>query len=497
MAYAEYEFHLSQFRAHLSGTTPHPLPASFIAPTGYWTSAEKDAFFHGLQIHSRIRPDLIAAGIKTKTAIDVCTYIDLLDAAAEEFAPVPSLRALLKPAMEMSDLWIEHEESQAPKLVEMEREMEKDEPDDMSDTENDTWQKENALSRLNVHHLSALDKMRRHAFRDPPSDGTTAPESKRRAYKRLYMRKKRAETTGTDADLDSVKLIVGRKVTRLLGRKPRPAKYKVRGTKKWIHSIDGGQQRKITPAVTLEVQESSSSSGDSDTKHTRKGGLPSVSRATRELEKKGIDASVLSDSELDVFALSVLGKLMKSTHNDVAPEGVEEKFRTCLSFETVVLLKDILLDFITPVIHNAISLREKEVTLKQDITVWRLDKQDEITASNVNDALRMHPQSYAFATEEDRSEVESNASESDDEGERRFTEDKADFPLRLSLAREIMSPFINLLTEDDDDDLLAADTDEDELICELDEEVVLDGLDRQKEVDYDKELWIATRQHVL
>lgn len=65
-----------------------------------WTEVEKDAFFHAVAAHSRLRPDLIAASIKTKNMYDVCLYMRCLDDALAtlkedelELDPAPDLIA--------------------------------------------------------------------------------------------------------------------------------------------------------------------------------------------------------------------------------------------------------------------------------------------------------------------------------------------------------------------------------------------------------------------
>jgi hypothetical protein len=73
--------HISNTRYHLTGTPDHPEPPytpSFHPPTAYWTPAEKALFFRALSVHSRLRPDLIAASIGTKSTADVAIYISLL-----------------------------------------------------------------------------------------------------------------------------------------------------------------------------------------------------------------------------------------------------------------------------------------------------------------------------------------------------------------------------------------------------------------------------------
>jgi hypothetical protein len=73
--------HISATRHHLTGIPEHPEPPcapSFHPPTGYWTPAEKSLFFRALSAHSRLRPDLIAASIGTKSTVDVAIYLSLL-----------------------------------------------------------------------------------------------------------------------------------------------------------------------------------------------------------------------------------------------------------------------------------------------------------------------------------------------------------------------------------------------------------------------------------
>jgi hypothetical protein len=50
----DYRNHLSATQDHLLGSqNPDPLlKCSYISPTGYWTSAEKNIFFHALVMHS-------------------------------------------------------------------------------------------------------------------------------------------------------------------------------------------------------------------------------------------------------------------------------------------------------------------------------------------------------------------------------------------------------------------------------------------------------------
>ncbi|EIW59330.1 uncharacterized protein TRAVEDRAFT_71439 [Trametes versicolor FP-101664 SS1] len=128
---ALYHTHLDDFRAHLAGRDgSEPLPASYFPPNACWSAAEKDAFFRGLAIHSRLRPDLIAEEVKTKTVPDVCVYLALLEEATHEASrttvyvgaetrPVdPRLpRQELPAAVEVSDMWLQLEERMSGALV--------------------------------------------------------------------------------------------------------------------------------------------------------------------------------------------------------------------------------------------------------------------------------------------------------------------------------------------------------------------------------------------
>lgn len=148
-AYATDFFeHVREFLGHCKGSDGRaPLLPSFLPPAGYWTSEEKDIFFHGLTIHSRLRPDLIAAEIKTKTVVDVCVYLDMLEEATSKLMTdigdhvnartqrsTVILRRELPAASEVSDEWIAVEEQKAlaiirakPEMFERELQEERDE----------------------------------------------------------------------------------------------------------------------------------------------------------------------------------------------------------------------------------------------------------------------------------------------------------------------------------------------------------------------------------
>ena len=121
LSYAdEFQRHQQWVQKHLSGRIDdnedeRPAPCLYW-PTSFWTSAEKERFFHALTIHSRWRPDLIAGEVKTKTTVDVCAYIDALEKAALT-GDTQLKREDMPIATEVSERWIRHEEDIAAELV--------------------------------------------------------------------------------------------------------------------------------------------------------------------------------------------------------------------------------------------------------------------------------------------------------------------------------------------------------------------------------------------
>ena len=117
---AQFRVHQKFVQAHLKGTLndEQPLLPAFFPPSSYWSSHEKDRFFHGLAVYSRFRPDLIAESIKTKTIFDVCLYLDILQTASSSLPSEihASLTNSCEPAMEVSSAWIQNEEKIAAAL---------------------------------------------------------------------------------------------------------------------------------------------------------------------------------------------------------------------------------------------------------------------------------------------------------------------------------------------------------------------------------------------
>ena len=86
-----------------------------------WTSAEQHAFFRALAVHSRWRPDLIAAALPTKTAWQVDHYLAALEeGAAGDDTDESDSDLEIEPAYEVSEAWIAAEEALASDVIEEE-----------------------------------------------------------------------------------------------------------------------------------------------------------------------------------------------------------------------------------------------------------------------------------------------------------------------------------------------------------------------------------------
>ena len=98
--------------AHISSTHHHPTGAPeppelpyapfFHPPTGYWTATESALFFRALSAHFRLRPDLIAASITTKSTADVAVYLSLLCDGVSSSGPTAITRDLHPASHEVS-----------------------------------------------------------------------------------------------------------------------------------------------------------------------------------------------------------------------------------------------------------------------------------------------------------------------------------------------------------------------------------------------------------
>ncbi|KAF4598617.1 hypothetical protein EYR38_007023 [Pleurotus pulmonarius] len=198
----QFRQHTQEVRTHLAGKTADELPPSFIPPAGYWTSAEKDLFFRGICTYSRLRSDLIAESIGTKSMLDVCTYIDILESAS---ARVPTRdsdagtkRGDLEIATEMSRSWIKWENGQASALASAEPLWEAAETERLQEAtlaekaatvpseltregflawkadREARWSADSVLNNLGKYHLKAMDAVLNDGKPEPDDDEQTS-----------------------------------------------------------------------------------------------------------------------------------------------------------------------------------------------------------------------------------------------------------------------------------------------------------------------------------
>jgi len=380
--------HISATFHHLTGAPKHPEPPyepSFYPPTGYWSSAEKALFFRALSAHSRLRPDLIAASIRTKSTADVIVYLSLLREGAarandgDHTTTIPRDRhpAAHEVSAELVALEDQHaaristaEPAGAMEMVSMAREevartvrigmrgrsgkgqtgREGDEDGEGQSVRKEAyerwrgerdveWAREDFVGRLDAIGLQVLDRVLRrdeerraeagsgngegegedhvnerrgssttlhpvatassrtietHATTPNPSPPPVAPNpndhiegvpdtvqsnlsptSRRRIYKRLHMRRKRADASGGVVKLDPARLKPGRKVSAT-------SKFKM-------------------PHVKDE---------DENVKRRARGDTRPY-KMQRELERLGIGAEYLRANGLGLFHLGALGRLMR------------------------------------------------------------------------------------------------------------------------------------------------------------------------------------------
>ena len=384
--------HISATRHHLTGAPEPPeppYPPSFHPPTGYWTSAEKALFFRALTVYSRLRPDLIAASIGTKSTADVAVYLSLLregatrvnndkagSSSSRHGAAITIGRDQHQAAHEVSTELVDLEDQHATRIclaepmhvkeVESEARAEalrtakngirvrrgeggkgherdregqrarREEFEQLRAEHEVEWAREDALARLDIVGLQVLDRMLRadeekkmktgsgvedtitttlhpvasssspagelHATTLPRSSppATAAPDedgeddanatlsnlspaSRRLISKRLHMRRKRAEASGSIAQLDPARQKPGRKTSATSKyRQPKP-----------------------------RSDDNDTTDGENPNPKQPERGNTRPYKVQHEFERLGIGAHHLRENGLGLFHLGALGRLMR------------------------------------------------------------------------------------------------------------------------------------------------------------------------------------------
>lgn len=158
---AHFRSHLADVQDHLKGNNHAPLPPSYISPTGFWTSLEKELFFHALSVNSRLRPDLISESIGTKTTLDVCAYISVLEKAAaqEQLAHSVDIRQNLPCSVDASQDLIDWEDENSKSWAEAEPLW--DAVTRKKGAQNDAQKQDEIMSCLDSCHLMVMESILR------------------------------------------------------------------------------------------------------------------------------------------------------------------------------------------------------------------------------------------------------------------------------------------------------------------------------------------------
>ncbi|KAJ3554760.1 hypothetical protein NM688_g2943 [Phlebia brevispora] len=211
-----YLAHLSSHMAATSITTDPLLGPSYFAPAVRWTGAEKEVFFRALAVHSGLRPDLIAAAVRTKGISDVIAYIDALNDALSEslhrgvassakskgkeratYTYTPLSRDEFLTAHEVSAAWIEREEQLARAVTADESQMVADATERQREEEVHKMRRTTrARKRRKVDNGGAQAE---HRKRDRDKDRDREGEKARRARFETWLVQRRAEWEVRDA----------------------------------------------------------------------------------------------------------------------------------------------------------------------------------------------------------------------------------------------------------------------------------------------------------
>ncbi|ESK97066.1 hypothetical protein Moror_6287 [Moniliophthora roreri MCA 2997] len=542
--------HVAGFEKHLLGSGDRSLLPSRVATSSYWTSSEKETFFHSLSVHSRYRPDLIALDIKSKSIADVCVYLTLLEKAAAEAEPIN--RGKFSIAMTVSDSWVRVEEEQAKGILDSQ-----DTPEggrvryETSVQEIEAYRsgieldqavsREKLMSRLSEHHLNVMDVLLdghtqpvtepqlesmdiphsspgvahtqpRSPERSPdtlvaqqdsaihpsthqqdsspefqpPDSANLSPASRRRFRKRLYMRRKRAAQTGGIVSLDPAILPRGKKSRG--GVAQREARE---ATQDIDVKHDTNAQSSAVPQDALLREEVGMNVTESTT--------PTLSKeeiVKNEWEALGIDAQTLVSNDLGLFHLESLGHFM-GLFRYTSSEDVCGDTTSSISAKTIQSLQCLVRAFVLDVVHHTIVLKEEERRLKSQTKVWNTGN-DEISLATINHALALvgytgSGKRKLFSKLQRRAKPEPQDSESS-AGDDSDVPDSHDYKIETYTSVFTPVPALSRVSahghfEMDLDEEILSTENEEQLLMELEEEKKLDANDCVLEAQYEEQLW--------
>ncbi|KAG1764862.1 hypothetical protein EV702DRAFT_1153319 [Suillus placidus] len=254
------------------------------------------------------------------------------------------------------------------------------------------WERDDLLKKLEELHLQVLDAMLREdeeaqkkkslsregssnvILQDLDNGLDTAilsPTSRRRHTKRLYMRRKRAQTRGEDM----VPVTLARMKP---GRKGKEMAAQAAEETEQDEMLPSGEEIGKRATMTPDFTEPDSEADDDDVgdagkattkKHINVGGKTRYQKIRSDFEKAGINASYLGEHGMDLFHLGRFGKLMGIYKS--LEQCPEDDVGTFISPELIRYLQASVVAFTTDVIHRATVWKEQANELKGQKKVWR------------------------------------------------------------------------------------------------------------------------------
>ncbi|KAJ7346639.1 hypothetical protein DFH08DRAFT_196896 [Mycena albidolilacea] len=432
----DYENHLGQLKAHLAGSASRSLPPSFVPPAGYWTSVEKDSFFHALAIHSRLRPDLIADSVKSKTVLDVCAYLDALDSAAAA-RPTPLLRLTLEAAMEVSDSWIAYEEEQANELAKLEPQWEEEMEQHKRATllasrfhdeqtywswkeeQESLWGKHDALGQLDLPHLSTMNKMIRRGVAEQTTDSVPSGQPTEPPLDHLPISELHDGLIDPALLAQSSTEPSPNRIPSIEPRQPdegppnpalpsSPPDNQAPPSEAYFRALTPESRRRLKSRLTMrkrraeargtvpnllpillpnkpkkphipkpepQIHDECKGGSDVEEEDNDEPAAPSRRQSGLQVEEK-IEA-IFKGRGIDAntfteWGLDVFELRKLGKLMGSLDYAYAPGHKSSISIDTIKLLRSILLDFTTAVVRGAISIRDQELILKRNMAIWRL-----------------------------------------------------------------------------------------------------------------------------
>ncbi|KAL0955927.1 hypothetical protein HGRIS_002117 [Hohenbuehelia grisea] len=211
-----------------------------------------------------------------------------------------------------------------------------------------------------------------------------SPQSRRRFKKRLYMRRKRAQASGSHVVAEAVRLKPGRKKKLKYISRPRPKTY---NTKHKTRKDESDSESDVMEEEEDGAEGEQPPQIPAETSHFHRfniSGTTKQARTKAEYAGLGFDLDTLTALELDFFSLRPLARFL-SASSELHSGSAD----TAVSAETLHLLKAIVIEFTSQLVHLSIVAQEQEQRLKSDRAAWHLRHPDSISSLNVELAAEM------------------------------------------------------------------------------------------------------------